>query len=55
MSIYGNWGVGLKAGVGQLGQIKMRSNRLITINIHLPGQADPVAEVCDMLQIPAFL
>ncbi|MDR1890648.1 MAG: 3-deoxy-8-phosphooctulonate synthase [Puniceicoccales bacterium] len=54
-SIYSNRGVGLKAGLGLLGEVKTRHGLPVTTDIHLPEQAAPVAEICDILQIPAFL
>ena len=46
---------GLKEGVKMLGEIKSKYNLKITTDIHESCQAAPVAEVADILQIPAFL
>ncbi len=48
-------GPGLDEGLRQLERIKERSGLPLTTDIHLPEQASPVAEVVDVLQIPAFL
>ncbi|MBR4265245.1 MAG: 3-deoxy-8-phosphooctulonate synthase [Bacteroidales bacterium] len=48
-------GPGLKEGVKMLGEIKSKYNLKITTDIHESCQAAPVAEVADILQIPAFL
>jgi 2-dehydro-3-deoxyphosphooctonate aldolase (KDO 8-P synthase) len=48
-------GPGLRDGLEILRSIKTVSGLPVTTDIHLPEQAGAVAEVCDMLQIPAFL
>jgi 2-dehydro-3-deoxyphosphooctonate aldolase (KDO 8-P synthase) len=48
-------GPGLKAGLDLLNQVKERIQFPVTTDIHSPEQAEPAAEVCDILQIPAFL
>ncbi|MDR1267917.1 MAG: 3-deoxy-8-phosphooctulonate synthase [Planctomycetaceae bacterium] len=48
-------GVGLEAGLAVLETIKRRTGLPVTTDIHESYQAVPVAEVCDLLQIPAFL
>ncbi|MBL1217008.1 MAG: 3-deoxy-8-phosphooctulonate synthase [Planctomycetes bacterium] len=48
-------GPGLTEGLKQLAAIKSELGIPITTDIHEPGQADAVAEVADILQIPAFL
>jgi 2-dehydro-3-deoxyphosphooctonate aldolase (KDO 8-P synthase) len=48
-------GYELEEGVELLGRIKSSLGLPLTTDIHLPGQAAPVAEVADILQIPAFL
>jgi 2-dehydro-3-deoxyphosphooctonate aldolase (KDO 8-P synthase) len=53
-SMQGYRGPGLKEGVRILGGLKQRGYSIVT-DIHEPGQAAPVAEVADVLQIPAFL
>lgn len=48
-------GLGMAAGLQVLADIKDAFGFPIVTDIHLPEQAKPVAEVCDVLQIPAFL
>ncbi|NEQ40204.1 MAG: 3-deoxy-8-phosphooctulonate synthase [Okeania sp. SIO3I5] len=48
-------GVGLEKGLEILSTIKKEFNLLAVTDIHEPSQAKPVAEVVDILQIPAFL
>ena len=48
-------GVGLEEGVAILGEIKARFGCPVITDIHDAGQCRPVAEVVDILQIPAFL
>lgn len=47
-------GPGIAEGLRILAEVKKLGLRVIT-DIHEPAQAEPVAEVCDVLQIPAFL
>lgn len=48
-------GPGLEKGLSILEKVKATFNVPVVTDIHLPEQAAPVAEVCDILQIPAFL
>jgi 2-dehydro-3-deoxyphosphooctonate aldolase (KDO 8-P synthase) len=48
-------GPGLKEGLRILAKIKAELNLPILTDIHEPSHAAPVAEVADVLQIPAFL
>lgn len=48
-------GPGIKKGLGMLSEVKEKYNLPIVTDIHTPEQADIVAEVADILQIPAFL
>lgn len=48
-------GPGLTTGLEWLARIKEETELPIVTDIHLPEQAAPVAEVADILQIPAFL
>src|SRR5690242_12046075 len=48
-------GPGLKEGLRILGKIKADLNVPILTDIHEEAHAGPAAEVCDILQIPAFL
>lgn len=47
-------GPGLAEGLRILGQVKAAGHLILT-DIHEPAQAEAAAEVCDILQIPAFL
>lgn len=48
-------GAGMEEGLEMLAAVKERTGLPVTTDIHLPDQATPVAEVADILQIPAFL
>ncbi len=48
-------GPGLEEGLRILEKVKKEFSLPITTDIHEPNQAKPVAEVADILQIPAFL
>jgi 2-dehydro-3-deoxyphosphooctonate aldolase (KDO 8-P synthase) len=48
-------GPGLKEGVRILAAIKKRFGLAILTDVHEPSHVPPAAEVCDVLQIPAFL
>jgi len=48
-------GPGLTEGLRILGKIKSELQLPILTDIHEAAQAQPAAEVCDILQIPAFL
>jgi 2-dehydro-3-deoxyphosphooctonate aldolase (KDO 8-P synthase) len=48
-------GVGLAEGLAILGEVKARFGCPVLTDIHDAGQCRPVAEVVDILQIPAFL
>ena len=48
-------GPGLDAGLAALDEVKVRTGLPILTDIHEPAQAARVAEVADVLQIPAFL
>jgi 2-dehydro-3-deoxyphosphooctonate aldolase (KDO 8-P synthase) len=48
-------GPGLAEGLRILAKIKAATGLPVLTDIHEPGQAAPAAEVCDVLQIPAFL
>jgi 2-dehydro-3-deoxyphosphooctonate aldolase (KDO 8-P synthase) len=54
-SIAGFRGAGLEAGLDVLAQVKAATGLPVTTDIHESDQAAPAAEVCDILQIPAFL
>lgn len=48
-------GPGLEQGLKILSKVKQETGVKLVTDIHEPWQAEPVAEVVDMLQIPAFL
>lgn len=48
-------GPGLQTGLQVLAQVKESTGLPVTTDIHEPAQAGPVAETCELLQIPAFL
>ena len=48
-------GPGLERGLELLAQVRAETGLLVTTDIHEIAQAMPVAEVVDLLQIPAFL
>jgi 2-dehydro-3-deoxyphosphooctonate aldolase (KDO 8-P synthase) len=48
-------GPGLQRGLEILARVKRETGLPVTTDIHLPSQAAPVGEVCEMVQIPAFL
>ena len=54
-SVESERGPGLQKGLAILRRIKEATGLPVTTDIHAPEQAAPVAEVCDLLQIPAFL
>ncbi|MBL9084275.1 MAG: 3-deoxy-8-phosphooctulonate synthase [Planctomycetales bacterium] len=48
-------GLGLDAGLAMLDRVRQATGLPVTTDIHEAAQAAPAAEVCDVLQIPAFL
>ena len=54
-SIHSFRGPGLEAGLKILADVKSTHNVPVLTDVHTPEQAAPVAEVCDILQLPAFL
>ena len=54
-SIHSFRGPGLDAGLKILADVKSTHNVPVLTDVHTPEQAAPVAEVCDILQLPAFL
>lgn len=54
-SIHSYRGPGLEKGLQMLGDVKAKFGLRILTDIHESWQAQPVAEVADVLQIPAFL
>ncbi|HVU37182.1 MAG TPA: 3-deoxy-8-phosphooctulonate synthase [Opitutales bacterium] len=51
----GQRGPGLAAGLKLLAGVKKQYGFPVLTDVHLPAQTQPVAKVCDVLQIPAFL
>lgn len=54
-SVTSERGPGIDAGLKILEQVADATGLPTTTDIHLPDQAAPVGEVCQLLQIPAFL
>lgn len=48
-------GPGLDEGLRRLERVKQASGLPVLTDIHEPQQAAPAADICDVLQIPAFL
>jgi 2-dehydro-3-deoxyphosphooctonate aldolase (KDO 8-P synthase) len=48
-------GAGMERGLKVLARVKDETGLPVTTDIHESQQAQPAAEVCDLLQIPAFL
>ena len=48
-------GPGMAAGLEILAKIKERFRVPVLTDIHEPAHAQPAAEICDVLQVPAFL
>jgi 2-dehydro-3-deoxyphosphooctonate aldolase (KDO 8-P synthase) len=48
-------GVGLEEGLRILARVKAETGLAITTDFHVPGQAEPVGRVADLLQVPAYL
>ena len=48
-------GPGLEQGLAILAEVKEKYCVPVITDVHTPEQAAPVAEVCDILQLPAFL
>ena len=54
-SIHSYRGPGLEAGLEILAAVKSEFGVPVITDVHEPAQAAPAAEVCDILQLPAFL
>ncbi|MGI6243388.1 MAG: 3-deoxy-8-phosphooctulonate synthase [Prevotella sp.] len=54
-SIHSFRGPGIDRGLQMLNDVKQKYSLRITTDIHESWQAQPAGEVCDVLQIPAFL
>lgn len=48
-------GPGLQEGLRTLDAVKRRTGLPVTTDVHEAQQANAIAEVCDLLQVPAFL
>src|SRR4051794_30153596 len=48
-------GPGLKDGLRTLAAVKERTGLPLTTDVHEVAHVGPVAEVCDLIQVPAFL
>ncbi|MGR3321720.1 MAG: 3-deoxy-8-phosphooctulonate synthase [Pseudooceanicola sp.] len=54
-SVSGKRGLGMEQGLEVLAEVKARLGVPVLTDVHAPEQCAPVAEVADILQIPAFL
>jgi 2-dehydro-3-deoxyphosphooctonate aldolase (KDO 8-P synthase) len=54
-ALSGGRGPGLQEGLEALARLRTRLGVPITTDVHLAEQAAPVAQVVDLLQVPAFL
>ncbi len=48
-------GPGLEAGLDELARLREKLGVGVTTDVHEPGQVEAVAQVVDLLQVPAFL
>lgn len=48
-------GLGMHDGLAVLDKVRRTTRLPVTTDIHLPEQAAPAGQVCDLIQIPAFL
>ena len=53
--VHSRRGIGIEKGLDILWKIKQHYQLPVLTDIHLPEQAEQVGQVCDVLQIPAFL
>ena len=54
-SIRGFRGPGIESGLKTLAEVRKKLGVPVVTDVHLPEQAAAVGEVCDIIQIPAFL
>lgn len=54
-SIHSYRGPGLEEGLKILQEVKQQFNVPVITDVHSPEEAAPTAEVCDIIQLPAFL
>ena len=48
-------GLGMEKGLNVLAEVREKFKVPVMTDVHLPAQAEAVAAVCDVLQLPAFL
>ena len=48
-------GLGIEEGLAVLDKVRQATGLPVTTDMHLPDQAPSVGQVCDLIQIPAFL
>ncbi len=48
-------GIGLEAGMSVLDMVRRKTGLSVLTDIHQPSQAQQVSDICDIIQIPAFL
>jgi 2-dehydro-3-deoxyphosphooctonate aldolase (KDO 8-P synthase) len=48
-------GPGIDEGLGVLDRVRQATGLPVTTDVHLPEQATAAGQVCDLLQVPAFL
>ena len=48
-------GPGLKRGMEILAKVRQQTGLPVTTDVHSPEQAEAAAEICELIQIPAFL
>ena len=48
-------GLGIDEGLAVLDRVRATTGLPVTTDVHLPEQASAAGQVCDMLQVPAFL
>jgi 2-dehydro-3-deoxyphosphooctonate aldolase (KDO 8-P synthase) len=54
-SLSGRRGLGMDEGLAVLADVKAELGCPVLTDVHGPDQCAPVAEVCDIIQVPAFL
>jgi 2-dehydro-3-deoxyphosphooctonate aldolase (KDO 8-P synthase) len=54
-SVVSGRGPGIDEGLAVLERVRTKTGLPVTTDVHLPDQAAAVGQVCDLLQIPAFL
>lgn len=54
-ALQGHRGLGLEAGLRVLERVREEVGLPVTTDVHLPSQVSAVAQVADLIQIPAFL